>query len=103
MRRCWIGHERRLEQASQASKHMDLGRGAGSHEREERISPREGELIKYRDMRTPLVFHMLTGETIEGAIRWYDNISVRVVKPDRTEVTLFFHALSHYNSKDPAS
>ncbi len=79
--------------------YMDTGRGGGSHEREERISPREGEMIKYRDMRTPLVFHLLTGDTIEGVVRWYDNISVRVALTDRSEITLFYHAVAFYASK----
>ena len=78
---------------------MDLGHGSGSHDHLERISPREGELIKLRDMRTPLVFHLLTGDSIEGVIRWYDGSAVRVAKPDGVEITLFFHALSHYESK----
>jgi sRNA-binding regulator protein Hfq len=78
---------------------MDLGGGSGIHDRSERISPREGELIKFRDLRTPLVFHMLTGDTIEGVIRWYDGSSVRVARPDSTEITLFFHALSYYENK----
>jgi hypothetical protein len=78
---------------------MDLGHGSGIHDHVERISPREGELIKFRDLRTPLVFHMLTGDTIEGVIRWYDGSAVRIAKPDGVEITLFFHALSFYENK----
>ncbi len=79
---------------------MDLGRGSNIHDHQERISPREGELIKFRDLKTPLVFHMLTGDTIEGVIRWYDGASVRVARTNSTEITLFFHALSYYENKE---
>ena len=41
--------------------------------REERISPREVDLIKYRDNRTALIVTLLNGEIMEGAVRWYDD------------------------------
>ena len=82
--------------------YADFGHGQGSHEREERISPREGEMIKYRDTRTQLTFQLLTGEIVEGSVRWYDSISCHVVRPDRTEITLFYHALSFYQVKGQA-
>jgi hypothetical protein len=43
---------------------------------------------------------MLTGDTIEGVIRWYDGASVRVARTNSTEITLFFHALSYYENKE---
>jgi len=36
---------------------------------DERLSPREIELIKYRDNRTLLTVKLMSGEVIEGAIR----------------------------------
>jgi sRNA-binding regulator protein Hfq len=67
--------------------------------REERISPREVELIKYRDNRTALVVKLMTGETLEGAIRWYDNRAMRLVQSDRSEVTVYFQAVSYYKTR----
>ncbi len=47
-------------------------------------------MIKYRDNRTALTVKLLTGETLEGAIRWYDDHAIRLVQADRTEVTVYF-------------
>ena len=63
---------------------------------DERLSPREVELIKYRDNRTPLIVTLLSGETLEGAIRWHDHLALRLVQADRSEVTVYLHAISHY-------
>ena len=67
--------------------------------REERISLREVELIKYRDNRTALVVKLLSGETLEGAIRWYDAQAVRLVQADRAEVTVYLHAIAYYRAR----
>ena len=67
--------------------------------REERISLREVELIKYRDNRTALVVKLLSGETLEGAIRWYDDQAVRLVQADRTEVTVYLQAIAYYHAR----
>ena len=67
--------------------------------REERISPREVELIKYRDNRTALVVTLLSGEALEGAIRWYDDQAMRLVQADRAEVTVYLHAVAHYRTR----
>lgn len=64
--------------------------------REERISPREVDLIKYRDSRTVLTVTLLNGEIMEGAVRWYDEHALRLVQADRTEVTLYLHAVAYY-------
>jgi len=66
---------------------------------QERISPREVELIKYRDNRTTLTVTLLSGETFEGAIRWYDDMALRLVHADRSEVTIYLHAISTYRSR----
>ena len=66
---------------------------------DERLSPREVELIKYRDNRTLLAVTLLGGETIEGAIRWHDHLAVRLVQPDRTEVTIYLHAIAYYRPR----
>jgi sRNA-binding regulator protein Hfq len=83
--------------------YADTGsRSQGSNERSERserISPREGELIKLRDTRALVQFHLLTGDVIEGAVRWYDGICIHVVRADRSEVTLFYSALAYYMAK----
>ena len=71
----------------------------GTTHPEERLSPREVELIKYRDNRTALLVTLMTGETFEGALRWHDPLALRLVQPDRTEVTIYQHAISHYRPK----
>jgi len=63
---------------------------------DERLSPREIELIKYRDNRTLLTVKLMSGEVIEGAIRWCDNFALRLVQSDRTEVTVHLHAIAYY-------
>jgi len=67
--------------------------------REERISPREVELIKYRDNRTMLAITLLGGETLEGAVRWYDDQALRLVQADRTELTVYLHAVAYYRAR----
>jgi sRNA-binding regulator protein Hfq len=66
---------------------------------EERLSPREVELIKYRDNRTPLVVTLQSGETLEGAIRWCDHLAMHLVQADRSEVTVYQHSISYYRPK----
>ncbi len=66
---------------------------------EERISPHEVEIIKFRDNRTPLVVKLVTGETLEGAIRWYDTQALRLVQSDRSEVTVYFQAIAYYKTR----
>ena len=68
-------------------------------DREERIAPHEIELIKYRSNRTPLEFRLTSGELVEGAIRWYDDQAIRIVLSDRTEMTLFRHAIVYYKTR----
>lgn len=67
--------------------------------RMENISPREVELIKYRDNRTSLAVTLLNGETIEGAIRWYDHLALRLVQADRSELTVYLHAVAFYRPR----
>jgi len=67
--------------------------------REERISPREVDLIKYRDNRTVLIVTLLNGEIMEGAVRWYDEYALRLVQADRSEVTLYLHAVAYYRAR----
>jgi sRNA-binding regulator protein Hfq len=78
---------------------MDLGYSHSSHDRDMRVSAREGELIKYRDMRTVIVFQLTTGEKIEGQIRWYDSMALGVRRLDRSELTLFYHSIGYYEPK----
>ena len=66
---------------------------------EDRLSPREVELIKYRDNRTLLAVTLLSGETMEGAIRWHDHLALRLVQADRSEVTIFLHSVSYYRPR----
>ena len=70
-----------------------------SDERVERIPLHEIELIKYRDNRTALVVKLLSGEILEGAIRWYDATALRLVLPDRTEITVNRQAIAYYKAR----
>ncbi len=67
--------------------------------RMENISPREVELIKYRDNRTSLAVTLMNGETIEGAVRWYDHLALRLVQADRSELTVYLHAIAYYRPR----
>ena len=70
---------------------------------EDRLSPREVELIKYRDNRTLLDVTLLGGETIAGAIRWHDHLALRLVQSDRSEVTIHLHAIAYYRPHAPTA
>ncbi len=76
----------------------ELEKLRGTTRPEERLSPREVELIKYRDNRTALVVTLLGGETLEGWVRWCDHLALRLVQSDRTEVTVYHHAIAHYRA-----
>lgn len=64
-----------------------------------RISPREAELIKFRDNRTALTLKLMSGETLDGAVRWYDASALRLVQADRSEVTVYLHAIAYYRAR----
>ena len=66
---------------------------------QERISPREAELIKYRDNRTTLTVTLLGGQTLSGAVRWYDDQALRLVQADRSEITVYLHAIATYRAQ----
>ena len=74
----------------------ELEKLRGTTRSDERLSPREVELIKFRDNRTPLAVTLMSGEKIEGAIRWCDHVAMRLVQADRTEVTIHLHAVAYY-------
>ncbi len=76
----------------------EMGRSKSPGRPEERIAPSEIEMIKYRDNRTALVVKLLSGETLEGAIRWYDERALRLVQADRTEITVFFQAIAYHKT-----
>ena len=82
---------------------MDLNpegdRPRPSDERRERIAQHEVELIKYRDNRTPLLVKLVSGETLEGAIRWYDSVALRLVLSDRSEITVYRQAIAYYKAR----
>ena len=61
--------------------------------------PREVDLIKYRDNRTALIITLMSGEVMEGAVRWYDEQALRLVQADRSEVTVYLHAIAHYRGR----
>ena len=66
---------------------------------DERLSPREVELIKYRDNRTLRAVTLLSGEILEGAVRWHDPLALRLVQADRSEITVYFHAVAYYRPR----
>lgn len=77
----------------------EMGRSKSPGRPEERIALSEIEMIKYRDNRTPLVVKLVTGETLEGAIRWYDERALRLVQADRAEITVFLRAVAYYKTQ----
>ena len=77
----------------------ELEKLRGMTRSDERLSPREVELIKYRDNRTVLSVKLLSGEVIEGAIRWQDPLALRLVQSDRSEVTVYFHSIAYYRPR----
>ena len=64
-----------------------------------RVSPREVELTKYRENRTPLTITLVSGQTIEGAVRWFDPQAIRLVQSDRSELTVYLHAIAYYRAR----
>jgi hypothetical protein len=68
-------------------------------DREERIAPHEVELIKYRSAKTTLQFKLLSGETIEGKIVWYDEIALKIQLPDKSDLTLLRTAVAYYKTR----
>jgi RNA chaperone Hfq len=67
----------------------------------ERLSPipqHIAELTKFRDERKQLTFTLMNGQTIEGAIRWFDEETIHLVTADRQEITLFLHAIVSYRT-----
>jgi sRNA-binding regulator protein Hfq len=68
-------------------------------EREERIAPHEIELIRYRTAKTTLQFRLLTGELLEGKIRWYDHNAIQIVQEDKSEITVLRQAIAYYKTR----
>jgi len=68
-------------------------------DREERIAPNEIELIKYRTGKTTLQFRLVTGELLEGKIRWYDDMAIRIILEDKSEITVLRQALVYYKTR----
>lgn len=71
----------------------------GAFYNEERITQHEVELIKLRDNRTPLLIKLMSGEELEGAIRWYDDRALRLILADRSEMTVLMHAVAYYKTR----
>ncbi|GAB4452720.1 MAG: hypothetical protein OHK0029_04160 [Armatimonadaceae bacterium] len=69
-----------------------------SSERQPAVQLHASELIKYRDERRTLRFTLIGGETLEGAVRWFDDAAIHVVLADRNEITLFKHAILFYQT-----
>ncbi|HEY3331764.1 MAG TPA: hypothetical protein VGK19_17165 [Capsulimonadaceae bacterium] len=63
------------------------------------VSPREVEMIRFRDGKVPVTFKLMTDEEIEGVILWFDNISVHIVQDDLSEVTVMNNVISMYGRR----
>jgi sRNA-binding regulator protein Hfq len=72
------------------------GAPSGSGDRSRTVHLHTAELIKYRDERKSLLFTLIGGENLEGVIRWFDDEAIHIVGPERTEATLFKHAITYY-------
>jgi len=77
------------------------GGASSSHDRAPGVALHAAELIKFRDERKTLLFTLISGETIEGFVRWFDDTAIHVALggPDRAEATLFKHAIIRYQTK----
>lgn len=72
---------------------------SGGNERQPHVLLHAAELIKFRDERKTLQFTLTNGATIEGAVRWFDEHAIHVVTTaDRSELTLFKHAILFYRA-----
>ena len=45
-----------------------------------------------------LTFTLVSGEKIEGAIRWFDEVAIHLVTPERDEITVFLHSVAMYKA-----
>lgn len=54
------------------------------------------ELIRYRDERKMLLFMLVGGEALEGAVRWFDDKTIHIVQQNRDELTLMRAAIQYY-------
>ena len=73
---------------------MDFGT-----ERRDRPMPVQissAEMIRLRDERRPLAFHLINGTTLEGSVTWFDDLSYHVVGTSQGDVTLMRHAVLYY-------
>ena len=72
---------------------MDFSEGRYA---DERPLPSEIELIAFRDEGVVLHFRLLNGDDLDGTIHWFDERVIRVVRPDKSEVTVYRHAVATY-------
>jgi hypothetical protein len=70
-----------------------------SSEREERIAPNEIDLIKYRSSKTTVQFGLINSEHFEGKIVWYDGLAIKIIRADKSEVTILRRALAWYKTR----
>lgn len=68
------------------------------YERPDHISHSDAQLIRFRDERKTLVFTLVNGTQIEGAVRWFDHQTYHLVQADRTEMTVLKHAVLYYQT-----
>ena len=72
------------------------GAAASSYDRNPPILLSASEMIRFRDERKTLHFTLTGGQSIEGAVRWFDAETVHLVTADRSEVTVQKHAILYY-------
>lgn len=73
---------------------MDFGT-----ERRDRPMPVQisaAEMIRFRDEKRPMQFLLTNGQTLEGAITWFDDHAIHVVGTSAGDITLFKHAVILY-------
>ena len=77
------------------------GAAASSRDRVMPVQQHVGELIKFRDERKTLRFTLISGDVVEGVVRWFDDNALHITLADRNEITLFKHAVSYYAAAAP--
>lgn len=78
------------------------GAAASARDRAPAVLMHVGELIKFRDERKTLRLTLVSGEVVEGVVRWFDDETIHLATVSRDEITLFKHAVSYYSVAGPA-
>ncbi len=72
---------------------------SGGGDRFPAVQRNEAEMIRARDERRAIEFTLVNGAVMEGIIRWYDDDTICIADENRSEVTVYKHAILYFRSK----